>query len=56
MKQYFMNNDSLENISLIKDINNVQSKYEEFRLPVSNLMNNPSYKRLYMYSASTDLC
>ena len=50
MKQYFMNNDSLENISLIKDINNVQSKYEEFRLPVSNLMNNPSYKRLYMYS------
>lgn len=50
MKQYFMNSDSLENISLIKDINNVQSKYEEFRLPVSNLMNNPSYKRLYMYS------
>jgi len=50
MKMYFITNDSLENISLIKDINKIEPKYIEFKLPVSNIMNNPAYKRLYMYS------
>ena len=49
-KQFFINNDSLENISLLKDINNSEPKYIEYKLSISNLMNNPSYKRLYMYS------
>ena len=50
MKQYFINNDSLENISLLKDINKIEPKYIEYKLPVSTLIGNPSYKRLYMYS------
>jgi len=50
MKQYFMNNDSLENISLLKDINKIEPKYIEYKLPVSTLIGNPSYKRLYIYS------
>jgi len=49
-KQYFINNDSLENISLLKDINRFEPKYIEYKLSISDLMNNPSYKRLYMYS------
>ena len=49
-KQYFVNNDSLENISLLKDINNDEPKYVEYKLLISNIMNNPSYKRLYMYA------
>jgi hypothetical protein len=50
MKQYFINNDSLENISLLKDINKIEPKYIEYKLPVSTLIGNPSYKRLYVYS------
>ena len=50
MKQYFINNDSLENISLLKDINKIEPKFIEYKLPVSTLIGNPSYKRLYMYS------
>ena len=50
MKQYFINNDSLENISLLKDINKIVPKYIEYKLPVSTLIGNPSYKRLYTYS------
>ena len=50
MKQYFINNDSLENISLLKDINKIEPKYIEYKLPVSTLIGNPSYKRLYIYS------
>ena len=49
-KDYFMNNDSLENISLLKDINKIEHKYIELGLPISDIMNNPSFKRLYMYS------
>ena len=45
-----MNNDSLENISLLKDINKIVPKYIEYKLPVSTLIGNPSYKRLYIYS------
>ena len=49
-KEYFMNNDSLENISLLKDINKIEPKYVELKLPISDIMSNPSYKRLYMYA------
>ena len=50
MEQYFINNDSLENISLLKDINKIEPKFIEYKLPVSTLIGNQSYKRLYMYS------
>jgi hypothetical protein len=50
MKKYFINNDSLENISLLKDINKIVPKYQELKLLISDIMSNPSYKRLYMYS------
>ena len=50
MKDYFINNDSFENISLLKDINKIEPKFIEYKLPVSTLIGNQSYKRLYMYS------
>ena len=48
-KKYFVNN-SLQNISLLKDINNDEPKYKELGIKLSEIMNNPSFKRLYSYS------
>ena len=45
-----MNNNSLQNISLLKDINNDEPKYQELNITLSEIMNNPSFKRLYTYS------
>ena len=49
-KQYFVNNNSLQNISLLKSINNDEPKYQELGITLSELMNNPSFKRLYVYA------
>ena len=49
-KKYFVNNNSLQNISLLKDINNDEPKYQELNITLSEIMNNPSFKRLYTYS------
>ena len=39
-----------QNISLLKDINNDEPKYRELHITLSEIMNNPSFKRLYIYS------
>ena len=49
-KKFFVNNNSLQNISLLTSINNDEPKYQELSIQLSELMNNPSYKRLYMYA------
>ena len=49
MKQYFINNDCIRKYIIIKDINKIEPKYIEYKLPVSTLIGNPSYKRLYIY-------
>ena len=49
-KQYFVNNNSIQNISLLKPINNDEPKYQELDIKLSELMNNPSFKRLYTYA------
>ena len=48
--KYFVNNNSLQNISLLKSINNDELKYKEFDIKLSELMNNSSFKRLYIYA------
>ena len=45
-----MNNNSLQNISLLKSINIDEPKYQELDIKLSELMNNPSFKRLYTYA------
>lgn len=49
-KKYFVNNFSLQNISLLKSITNDEPKYQELDIKLSELMNNPSFKRMYQYS------
>ena len=49
-KKYFVNNNSLQNISLLKSINIDEPKYQELDIKLSELMNNPSFKRLYTYA------
>jgi hypothetical protein len=49
-KKYLVNNNSLQNISLLKNINNGEPKYQELHITLSEIMNNPSFKRLYNYS------
>lgn len=49
-KKYFVNNNSLQNISLLISINNDEPKYKELGIKLSELMNNSSFKRLFTYA------
>lgn len=47
-QKYFIN--SIQNISLLKPISNDEPKYMELDIKLSELMNNPSFKRMYQYA------